>query len=366
MCQPVSTSSDREAAVMRANSWLYQYYSLHSKMHYGLAYEATRLPAYYPTAVMPYPPPREHPQAPAPVMAPHSPYTLPPHHLNGAPVPQHPHHHPGVLQYAGNPGNLTYSNISCASPPSPSERKWNSAGLKRPVSPPCSGSPPVPKAPRPSYGAFSELAPLLPSAYYGGPGQVLAAAAAVPVPAAFRAPSKLPDDRLADVEQSLTPTNTEDVSQMIAASGGGQGYLRPTYVSLDDPEVAKAARSVAAYPGALEPPAYYPRYLELSLTLELADGKEPYAAAAAAQSSADLREGFLYHRGAFAPPRLAACEEEHRQAELDASMAHHYWHRPAVVGNGGCSLSAGPEVASACLAPPGVRSLGDESTSVES
>lgn len=29
--------SEREAQVMRANSWLYQFYSLHSKMHYGLA-----------------------------------------------------------------------------------------------------------------------------------------------------------------------------------------------------------------------------------------------------------------------------------------------------------------------------------------
>lgn len=38
--------------MMRANSWLYQFYSLHSKMHYGLAYEAhtSRIPTYYPTA----------------------------------------------------------------------------------------------------------------------------------------------------------------------------------------------------------------------------------------------------------------------------------------------------------------------------
>ncbi|KAM7289086.1 neuronal PAS domain-containing protein 4 [Ixodes scapularis] len=345
--------SEREAAVMRANSWLYQYYSLHSKMHYGLAYEATRLPAYYPATVMPYPPPREQPQAPLP----HSPYPLP-HHLNGTPVPQHPHH-PGVLQYGGPPhGGLPYSSIAAGSPTSP-DRKWGSAtgSLKRSVSP-CPGSPPVPKAPRPSYGAFAELAPLLPSGYYGGPGQVLAAAA--PVPAAFRAPTKLPDDRLADVEQSLTPTNTEDVSQMIA---GGAGYLRPTYVSLDDPEVAKAARSVAPYPSALEPPAYYPRYLELSLTLELADGKEQYAAAA--QSSADLREGFLYHRGAFAPPRLS-CDEEHRPVEMDVPMAgvpHHYWHRPA---SGGCSLSSGAEVAAACHASQSVRNMAEETASVES
>lgn len=49
--------SDKEAAVMRANSWLYQFYSLHSKMHFGLAYEAhtpvarpiTIPAAYYPS-----------------------------------------------------------------------------------------------------------------------------------------------------------------------------------------------------------------------------------------------------------------------------------------------------------------------------
>ena len=40
--------SEKEAAVMRANSWLYQFYSLHSKMHFGLTYEATtRLSSFY-------------------------------------------------------------------------------------------------------------------------------------------------------------------------------------------------------------------------------------------------------------------------------------------------------------------------------
>ena len=44
--------SEKEATVMRANNWLYQFYSLHSKMHYGLTgYEshpsATRLTSLY-------------------------------------------------------------------------------------------------------------------------------------------------------------------------------------------------------------------------------------------------------------------------------------------------------------------------------
>ncbi|XP_066985363.1 neuronal PAS domain-containing protein 4A-like isoform X4 [Macrobrachium rosenbergii] len=41
---------DREAAVLRANSWLYHYYSMQSKLQYGLAYDAhaQRVHAYYP------------------------------------------------------------------------------------------------------------------------------------------------------------------------------------------------------------------------------------------------------------------------------------------------------------------------------
>ncbi|KAL1426935.1 hypothetical protein MTO96_017888 [Rhipicephalus appendiculatus] len=219
--------SEREAAVMRANSWLYQYYSLHSKMHYGLAYEATRLPAYYPTPVMPYPPPppasataRSAASTATALALPPCPTTLMEHQS-----PHHPQHHPGVLQYGGpSPhSGLPYSSVAtsaaaatasaCASTsspiPSPDHRKWtpssSSGGLKRPASPgpsisvssggSLSGnsngtttSPTLPKAPRPSYGAFTELAPLLPSGYYGGPGQVLAATA--PVPAAFRAPNE--------------------------------------------------------------------------------------------------------------------------------------------------------------------------------
>ncbi|XP_066985358.1 neuronal PAS domain-containing protein 4A-like isoform X1 [Macrobrachium rosenbergii] len=41
---------DKEAAVLRANSWLYHYYTMQSKLQYGLAYDAhaQRVHAYYP------------------------------------------------------------------------------------------------------------------------------------------------------------------------------------------------------------------------------------------------------------------------------------------------------------------------------
>ncbi|XP_063853038.1 PAS domain-containing protein cky-1-like isoform X3 [Scylla paramamosain] len=52
---------EREAAVLRANSWLYHYYTVHSKLQYGLAYDAAaaaaaaaaahRVHAYYPPVV---------------------------------------------------------------------------------------------------------------------------------------------------------------------------------------------------------------------------------------------------------------------------------------------------------------------------
>lgn len=49
-------NSEQEAAVMKANPWLYHYYAVQSKLHYGLAYEAaTRM----------YGPPPPAPDAPA-------------------------------------------------------------------------------------------------------------------------------------------------------------------------------------------------------------------------------------------------------------------------------------------------------------
>lgn len=115
---------------MRANSWLYQYYSLHSKMHYGLAYEAhpSRLPAYY-SPMMPY-----HP-SPTEAAVPHSPYHLhPPVSLNGTPTQnQPPPPPPTVLQYGGVP----YTSL----PAEPEQARWPvTTSVKRPASPTSSPS----------------------------------------------------------------------------------------------------------------------------------------------------------------------------------------------------------------------------------
>ena len=44
--------SEREAQVLRGNSWLYHYYTMQSKLQYGLTYDtqahAQRVAAYYP------------------------------------------------------------------------------------------------------------------------------------------------------------------------------------------------------------------------------------------------------------------------------------------------------------------------------
>lgn len=49
--------SEQEAAVMKANPWLYHYYAVQSKLHYGLAYEAaTRMYGPPPPDIQVYPP----------------------------------------------------------------------------------------------------------------------------------------------------------------------------------------------------------------------------------------------------------------------------------------------------------------------
>ncbi|CAG2162838.1 unnamed protein product, partial [Oppiella nova] len=124
--------SEREATVMRANSWLYQFYSLHSKMHYGLAYEAhtTRLPTYYPTptpTVMSHAYHHHHHSHASPVSAGGEAASVPihtvPYHihshsaitpLNGTPGHRHPHHPQAVLQYSPQAGSLPYPSIVAA------------------------------------------------------------------------------------------------------------------------------------------------------------------------------------------------------------------------------------------------------------
>ncbi|CAH2054639.1 unnamed protein product, partial [Iphiclides podalirius] len=57
--------SEQEAAVMKANPWLYHYYAVQSKLHYGLAYEAaTRMYGPPPPDIQVYPPAMQYPQTP--------------------------------------------------------------------------------------------------------------------------------------------------------------------------------------------------------------------------------------------------------------------------------------------------------------
>lgn len=124
-------NSEKEATVMRANSWLYQFYSLHSKMHYGLTYEAhtTRLPTYYPpTGVMShaYPHPHhQHTHANSTTTGGAETASVPiPYHIHSAITPlngtaghrhpHHPHHPQAVLQYSPQAGSLPYPTIVTA------------------------------------------------------------------------------------------------------------------------------------------------------------------------------------------------------------------------------------------------------------
>ncbi|XP_069697821.1 uncharacterized protein dysf [Periplaneta americana] len=103
--------SEREASVMRANSWLYHYYMVQSKLQYGLAYEAHAASRMAAAAAAAYYHPHPHPPPPPPppphpqVMSPyphhdpghHSSYLHHHHHqMSPAPsgvVPTHHHHH---------------------------------------------------------------------------------------------------------------------------------------------------------------------------------------------------------------------------------------------------------------------------------
>ncbi|XP_037797203.1 neuronal PAS domain-containing protein 4-like, partial [Penaeus monodon] len=125
---------EKEAAVLRANSWLYHYYTMQSKLQYGLAYDthAHRVHAYYPQvmtyqtdAASSYMPPtalngshaHSHTHAPAA----HSPYSLASPsayaHL------QHYHHHYSVrlqhgLDYSRDPAWGYYDAAAAAAAPS--------------------------------------------------------------------------------------------------------------------------------------------------------------------------------------------------------------------------------------------------------
>ncbi|KAK6636731.1 hypothetical protein RUM43_010394 [Polyplax serrata] len=85
--------SDREAAVMLTNGWLYHYYMVQSKLQYGLAYEAataTRMVA----AAAYYHPHAQHPQT----------VSTYPHHISHQHLDaSHHHHHHSYLQHQISP-----------------------------------------------------------------------------------------------------------------------------------------------------------------------------------------------------------------------------------------------------------------------
>lgn len=293
--------SEKEAAVMKANSWLYQFYSLHSKMHYGLAYEphSTRLPTYYPAGPSTVLSHSYHPNATATAGCGPESATVPLHsvpypHIHPAVAPINgtpgPHAHPApVLQYSPQPGSLPYPTLiqatsAAAVTESESNRHSQQSSshsqqpLKRPLSPrsnnsshpqsqehpeesespepnkrPNTGNHHLPPPPPSAYhhprattfgyptsmfgpGGFSsmssvtELGSVVPvSGYYSG-HQMLASVPYHPgsIGHHFRGQkslSLLDHDAESDLEQSLTPTNTEDVSNMISMTSSSS----PTY-----------------------------------------------------------------------------------------------------------------------------------------
>jgi len=167
---------------MRANSWLYQFYSLHSKMHFGLAYDAhaaaaARLPAYYqssPTG----PPAIAYPATPAPETPYHPAYHMHAHAaMNPLSAPGgHAHHGPNsaVLQYSPQAGSLPYPSLvpMNASPVAVESESHRQTSLKRIPSPTDHGAGDETESPEPSpkranhHSTEHYLPPAPPSSYH--------------------------------------------------------------------------------------------------------------------------------------------------------------------------------------------------------
>ncbi|RZF32691.1 hypothetical protein LSTR_LSTR004119 [Laodelphax striatellus] len=117
--------SEREASVMRANSWLYHYYMVQTKLQYGLAYEAhatSRMAAGYyqppPAASQPY----HQEAAPPPVATAY-------HQMS--PLAGHqPALHPHVITHASEPVAFRYSSAR-RSEPEPVDYSLHPLHLKR-------------------------------------------------------------------------------------------------------------------------------------------------------------------------------------------------------------------------------------------
>ncbi|KAF6211907.1 hypothetical protein GE061_012424 [Apolygus lucorum] len=99
--------SESEAGVMRVNSWLYHYYTVQSKLQYGLAYEphaatqVTRMGNNNSTTYY------QHPQAMSPYQQENQVYHHHPHHHPQ--VSPSPHHHQPIPQPLGHPEAFRYS-----------------------------------------------------------------------------------------------------------------------------------------------------------------------------------------------------------------------------------------------------------------
>ena len=128
---------------MRANSWLYQFYSLHSKMHFGLAYDvhSPRVSSYFSNASSG---PPGHPYTPgtpgSPGTSPDSTHSLPLHPMHAyhahhtlhagiaplhTPVSPYPHH----LQYSPQTA-LPYAMPPAAASPGSESDSSHQTSLK--------------------------------------------------------------------------------------------------------------------------------------------------------------------------------------------------------------------------------------------
>ncbi|XP_022645666.1 neuronal PAS domain-containing protein 4A-like isoform X2 [Varroa destructor] len=397
--------SEREAYVMRQNSWLYQYYSLHSKMSYNLGYND-------PPTQAPSPPSQSRSSAQySPVRTYSAPSPVPPS-LNSsvasvAPVAPAP-------QYVSS----VYNPSSYVSQPQNTPSKWTPQvlhGVKRSASPTNDGrcsptmpsslthphigvgvganvgigsvnnmgvhshqthSPSTPHQTLPHYPQptlmhhtnpiqvpqFTELTTPVANGGYTGSypygSLTLATAATAPVFQRVPAPAtakyqhqshhhhhQLDEEAAAvgDVEQSLTPTNTEEVSQLISAANYLRNVPRPTYIE----------------PTPLDPYHFslaYPKYSELPLHFD-------YLGAATSE----------YHRSLMPPPPhhpALLCASTHHGAEAPhphlAAAAHPHSH-PTLVSHPGAmhpNASSPPVLTCLSSAIPSMPSMEDHSTKV--
>lgn len=129
---------------MRANSWLYQFYSLHSKMHFGLTYDvhsSPRIPSYYsnsssgPHAYTPGTPgsPGTSPDSTHSMSGLHSMHHAYHHSLHAGISPLHAAtaaHYPHHLQYSPVQAGLTYPMPPAAASPGSESDSSHQTSLK--------------------------------------------------------------------------------------------------------------------------------------------------------------------------------------------------------------------------------------------